>query len=82
MGENRLAGGELTEARAVELARGYLAGYHIAEAHCTGEERLGDAVLYRVSLSDGETQFDVSIAKKDGSLVYFSGAGRVRAAGV
>lgn len=75
VGENRLAGGELTEARAVELARGYLADYHIAEAHCTGEERLGDAVLYRVSLSDGETQFDVSVAKKDGSLVYFSAQG-------
>lgn len=70
--ENRLAGGELTEKSVVELARQYLKGYHIQEAHCTGEAHLGEAVLYNVTLSDGTTQFDCSIAKKDGSLVYFS----------
>ena len=72
VGENRLAGGELTEARAVELAKEYFAGYHITEAHCTGEVRMGEATLYHVVLSDGETQFDAAIAKKDGSLVSFS----------
>ena len=75
VGENRLAGGELSEARAVELAKGYLAGYHITEAHCTGEVRIGEAMLYHIVLSDGETQFDAAIAKKDGSLVSFSAQG-------
>ena len=75
VGENRLAGGELSEARAVELAKGYFAGYHITEAHCTGEVRVGEATLYHVVLSDGETQFDAAIARKDGSLVSFSAQG-------
>ena len=75
VGENRLAGGELSEARAVELAESFLAGYHIKEAHCTGEAHLGDAVLYNVALTDGETAYEVSVAKKDGSLVYFSAEG-------
>lgn len=75
VGENRLAGGELSEARAVELAKEYFAGYHITEARCTGEVRVGEATLYHVVLSDGETQFDAAIAKKDGSLVSFSAQG-------
>lgn len=75
VGENRLAGGELSEARAVELAKGYFAGYHITEAHCTGEVHVGEATLYHVVLSDGETQFDAAIARKDGSLVSFSAQG-------
>lgn len=72
--ENRLSGGDLTEKEAVERAKQYLSGYHIQEALCTGEARLGDAVLFSIALSDGETQYDCAIAKKDGSLVYFSAA--------
>ena len=73
VGENKLAGeAEVSEARAEELVKQYLSGYHIRDTRYTGETVARELACYNFVLTDeNDVEIYAQITKNGGKLVFF-----------
>lgn len=73
VGENKLAKlPEVTAAKAEELVRGYLNGYHIKDVTYTGETAAKDIACYNFVLTDENgVEIYAQITKNGGKLAFF-----------
>ena len=73
VGENKLSSlEEITSARAEELVREYLGGYHIAKVNFTGEALATDFTCFNFVLTDeNENEIFAQITKNGGKLAFF-----------
>lgn len=64
--------GEITAARAEELAREYFKDYGVTDVKCTGEVAAEQLVCYNVSLTTGDGEMTAQISKLGGKVVEFN----------
>lgn len=72
VGENNLtAMDEITSAKAEELLKQYLEGYHVREVRYTGEAAMRDATCYTfVAMDENDLEIYAQISKNGGKLLF------------